>query len=57
MAYVQRLCFLCAGKTKIEIGRNLDQHFSGTVECPICKGKGFINISYTFWGKPHSRLK
>lgn len=56
--YTQWECLACYGHRKIIIGRNIDDKQESTEHCPLCKGKGWLEVyNAQPYGKPHSRLK
>ena len=47
--FKQYSCALCFGQKKIEIGRNLDNKSEKMIECPVCNGKGYVNVNFDFY--------
>lgn len=56
MAWVQHRCQICNGIGKVDIGRNIDNKPKSQEPCPICQGKGWLQIFSKWWGLPHKRF-
>ena len=49
-------CPICWGNKKIEIGRNLDNKSEEFIECPVCLGKGMLNIKVHTYSPEYEKL-
>ena len=44
-----KICFLCKGLGRIAIGENKKIRLPESEKCPLCEGKGYLNIIDKEW--------